>query len=1023
MKILSLKVSNYRIHSGTYLEFDPALTLVGGPNESGKSTLVEAAFNALFMRFKKTGDELDKMLSDAGGIPEVELVFEQAGRTYTLKKIFRGTGGRASLESSDGMVHLQGDEAEQELFELLGMEVPANSRTIPQQWAHLWVRQGESSGSPAVTVAERKDQLLNLLQQGVSPAASILQSAEDSRLAGKFSSLKNALFKEDGKSARVNTDLGQAEILHRDATQRRVEAEAKCAELEEAAISLETGVADQADAERILAENREELTAVDEKLRQTNLLQGEVTLRTSQRDTDAAQLLSLQNADQEILQKEKNLAAETASSAPLIQAVTDAEATETTCLNDIALHDTQHQALITARLEAESRRDFYTKCVAHLRLGEEVARHRALVGEAKAIRNDIVTREQELAGCANVTSRDIADLQALETAATQAKASLDAIATRIQVIRSGQPVRFGDKTLQGGEHMTFSGEEDLCIGDIATIRITPGGGTNLHEARVALQHAEQQLADRLRTLGVPGLFEARSLQERRSVLETEISGLRSRLAAFQDPELLLPAKESELATLTGDIQQRSAQLAGLQSPADLASANQLLQTAENEYLEAKQNEETSSAQLRNLRDALTTATLRVSQAKDHAQSSRNRQIELSARIAQRVADHGDQAARTGNLSALSLQLATSEQQLQATQKQLQDLQPDLLNQQKSRLQQSITAETTRRDKAFQRCAEARAKLSNDGTTDPRQTLAVAQAQESATLRRLQEKQRYGEAIKLLSTLFAEEQDALNTRLAAPLEEKVAGYLQCIFGRGSAASIPIREGHFSRFHLRRDGVGTFDFSALSGGTKEQVAIAFRLAMAEVIAADHGGSLPIILDDAFTNSDEDRTKKLRDMLYRATTKGLQVIVFSCNPRDYQGLARKTISLTARSASSSRPIHAQAQQIPNPTFSVDHSGDSSSDHPEETQVEHPSPPAGIVKGEDEGENISEGVEVTQDQRDEFLAALRSMEGHSSGNTSLRKHLCWSEQLYNAVKETLIAEGKIEPGRGRGGSVSLIS
>jgi len=1018
MKLLSLKATNYRIHSGTYLEFDPALTLIGGPNESGKSTLVEAAFNALFMRFKKTGDELDKMLSAAGGIPEVELVFEQAGTTYTLKKIFRGgNGSRASLDSSDGTIHLQGDEAEQKLFEVLGIESPANARSISQQWAHLWVRQGESSNSPSDTVAERQHQLLDLLQQGANPAAAIVQSLEDARLARKFSELEKSLFNLNG-SAKANTDLGQAEMMHCAETLRREEAEIKCADLEDAAISLEAGLIDHKEAGRIFEESRNELLEVNSELQQANQLKTEVALRTSERDAVSDQLQALQNADQEIRQKEQALATEVASSAPLHEAVTDAEAIETISREDSTLHDTQHQTQITTRLDSENRRDLYSKCVAQYRLEEEVNRHRTLVEEATAIRNDIGIREQELARCANVTSQDIADLQTLETGVTQAKASLEAIATRIQIIRSSQPVRFGAKTLQEGEPITFSGEEDLCIGDVATIRITPGGGMNLHDAREALQNAEQELADRLRTLGVFSIADARAFQERRSVLEAEIRGFRARLAAFQDPELVLPAKESELAALAAEIQNKSAQIHGFQRPVDLKEANPLLQSAEKDYLLAKQNEDTSSANLRNLAGVLQNATLRVTKARNNAQASQNRQIELSAQIAQRVADHGDQTVRTAKITAISQKLETAEQQLQATNGRLEDLQPDLLTERKSRLEYSIAAETTRRDIAFQKCADARAKLNNDGATDPRLSLAVALAQESASLRRLQEKQRHGDAIKLLSKLFAQEQDALNTRLAGPLEEKVGGYLQCIFGRGSAASIPIKERDFSGFNLRRDGVGTFDFSVLSGGTKEQVAIAFRLAMAEVLSADHGGSLPVILDDAFTHSDEERTKKLRDMLYRATNKGLQVIVFSCNPRDYQGLGGKTVTLATQHRANQQSgrvpeaIPDQLQGVPNNPLRVEDV--QADDFIEDDQNQN-------VRNQAVEMPQTEFLEVTEAQRAEFLAALQGINGQSSGNTSLRKHLCWNEALYNAVKENLIASQKILLGKGRGGSVSL--
>lgn len=59
-------------------------------------------------------------------------------------------------------------------------------------------------------------------------------------------------------------------------------------------------------------------------------------------------------------------------------------------------------------------------------------------------------------------------------------------------------------------------------------------------------------------------------------------------------------------------------------------------------------------------------------------------------------------------------------------------------------------------------------------------------------------------------------------------------------------------------------------------------------------------------------------------------------------------------------------------------------------------------------------------QVQRDRFVAALKEL-GGSAGNGRLRDALQWDETDYNAVKEELVAEGVVLPGRGRGGSVSL--
>ncbi len=61
-----------------------------------------------------------------------------------------------------------------------------------------------------------------------------------------------------------------------------------------------------------------------------------------------------------------------------------------------------------------------------------------------------------------------------------------------------------------------------------------------------------------------------------------------------------------------------------------------------------------------------------------------------------------------------------------------------------------------------------------------------------------------------------------------------------------------------------------------------------------------------------------------------------------------------------------------------------------------------------------------VDQAQEDRFVAVLTEL-GGSAGNGRLREALAWDEQAYDAVKDALIAQGRLVPGRGRGGSVSL--
>ena len=58
--------------------------------------------------------------------------------------------------------------------------------------------------------------------------------------------------------------------------------------------------------------------------------------------------------------------------------------------------------------------------------------------------------------------------------------------------------------------------------------------------------------------------------------------------------------------------------------------------------------------------------------------------------------------------------------------------------------------------------------------------------------------------------------------------------------------------------------------------------------------------------------------------------------------------------------------------------------------------------------------------DQQLELLGALQAL-GGSAGNGKLRDLLGWDEATYEAVKAPLVASGQLQPGRGRGGSLSL--
>ena len=55
MRLINCQVQNVRIHSNLFIDFSPQITLIGGANETGKSSLIEALHRALFLKATATG--------------------------------------------------------------------------------------------------------------------------------------------------------------------------------------------------------------------------------------------------------------------------------------------------------------------------------------------------------------------------------------------------------------------------------------------------------------------------------------------------------------------------------------------------------------------------------------------------------------------------------------------------------------------------------------------------------------------------------------------------------------------------------------------------------------------------------------------------------------------------------------------------------------------------------------------------------------------------------------------------------
>ena len=211
MRINSARIKGYRIHKDTKVDFADGITLVSGPNESGKSTLAEAIRAALFVKARGR-DTLHGRIGEGTTI-ELSLDVGDSRRAKVVKTF--GGQGSVSVDIS-GAARMSDDDADRALAGILGGVEPLDRQRstegIDHVWGHLFVVQGRSGIMPVKDLSDgvRKD-LRDALGRS-SGGGSIVQSSEDGRVAEKVESIRDDLFTARGFRTGSAPQRAQAEL-------------------------------------------------------------------------------------------------------------------------------------------------------------------------------------------------------------------------------------------------------------------------------------------------------------------------------------------------------------------------------------------------------------------------------------------------------------------------------------------------------------------------------------------------------------------------------------------------------------------------------------------------------------------------------------------------------------------------------------------------------------------------------------------------------------------------------------------
>ena len=891
MKLRSIAVNQFKKFTVPMRldAIENGLNVVVGPNEMGKSTLLDALRAVLFEKYSSRAQPIVALQNDRNQAgPVVELAFELDGGMYRVTKRFVKKP-YARLSCPDGRT-LEGDVAEDTLRSLLGFDEPgktgAKAETLGM-WSVLWVQQGQSFGA------------LDLPESARSNLHSALESEVGTVLGGRRGrALPRAIEKQLGELVTSNSKPRSAykDLIEKTAAlqseldglnTRRQELAKTLDDLEEAqetVARLSAGDRDQTDQTELTdarkrhgqlteLEARIAAAASDLELKKRNLEQATdaQTERAGLKKTIATEEEAVEQAGQRlenVIQQERDARSQLDA---LRAGVREAEAAVTQADGVVS-----RQRRTLAAVERQARiRELESRC-----------------GKAQAAER---RRREAQQGAATilVTDEVIDAIRGAARGLETVESRLSAAATRIVfdmtpealsgIEIDGQALSTEQPSVQAVEPVT------IAIPDHGRITIEPA--IKDRDKLLGQQRdARATLKDRLQAGGIKTVNDAEEQYTRRQKL------LQTAEFARQEAELHAPATDDHDAgaqPLSDDIEglrniltREMGDLEAETLPEHAETEAALLAAVENAE-EARRAVGTARAALAGPEKTLSQLHTELGTVKARYDDGKERLETLRGQLAdaeQQFPDDQLQARKDAAQTEFSEQeTAVTGLEARRTDETIPQLEARI-----GRLDRAIQDRRDKRGNLKEKIAGLRSHVEaqegaglDEAIQQKARELAFCEEERRRTAREVQV------LSLLLSTLRAAEQDA-KERYLSPVLNRIRPYLQLLF---PGAEITIDE-NLHIVGVRREAGYEEVFHHLSIGTQEQIAVLIRLAFAEMLV-EQGQPATVILDDALVFSDDRRMNRMFDILNMAA-RNVQVIIFTCREQLFEELGGRQLSL---------------------------------------------------------------------------------------------------------------------------------
>lgn len=875
MILKSLEIANFRkfrdpVQIGAFTD---GLNIVVEPNETGKSTLLEALRAAFFIRHSAKTELVRSYVPIGDDVaPRMRVEFMVEGQSWSLEKQFiRSTFVR--LSGVDG--RHENDAAEQALQELLGFERGNNRGTDSETrgpFGMLWVEQASafSVESPNRIVRDTVRGVLEA-EVGVVTGGRRFDSIR-ARVEAAYAAFRTA------RTGQSRGDLAVAETRMVSAKAARVSADNILRDYEQSLTELAGAKSRLRILERELAdpETAEQRGKLEEDLKVAE----STALRLSAAEahhgraeeiakTAATRIERLDVAERRV---------ETAGAA-LSQNQTERDETQI-ALNQAA---SDERELRTALEAARAKREACETALSEARQRSRAFAKAAGAQRAIDARNalaDLEERERSLQveADAAIGQHDIDDLANLERAAIEARARFEAGTVKIDFELADNVALRIDGKPSDTTSIDILTTTRLTIGDVGSLVIRPPVGSG-HSIEADRATADEALAAALRNLGVASHAAAVARSGRAATAVRELKAVRAQIAAAcpGDPTIgLAPgadALRAFVASLGGNV-------ASVEAPTDnIEKLESDVANAKIEEAAADGRHEESRQTLAKAEGVLTTATAELASA--------TRELQAASDYVRDVLEDGDRSSLDEAQDKALRDRAAKFEALEAAREIARSYDTTTIRKRLENMSRAVMRAGEERVELNRQIASLEATIAREGKLGPAGLAEAAREEESTAIAAYERLRREADVLGMLRTALTDAANEASRTFLAPVTKRAVRYVQQLLP-GCDLSFDEELGLASV--LRAGVVETC--GDLSRGTQEQLAILTRLAFADLLLED-GAPISLILDDPLVYSDDARLETMTDILQEASTR-MQVILLTCRSKAFRHVDANRIML---------------------------------------------------------------------------------------------------------------------------------